>query len=335
LQLAEDLDLKTLVSACLVILFGWLLGSLAMYLDVPGFAFFIPQSLVLSESESFHLFASIYTRLGHPYVGQSNDYGPLLALLGFVLLACARLRAGRWLTAASALAFLSSLLTFSRGLVVGLFAGLVLYAWISRVPLKRVTIAASATVVAFAILTFAAAELPVVIDDREIEIKETVQSRLSDVTIVARLEGYLETLELVLERPLLGFGAGYFDRSHPDALIAAHNAFLEQWKYYGVVLGSLSIACYLVIPGYFFRARQNLGASAFYDAMACAWVFLLVTSFAETLFEATIPRAMIYFVLGLCVRPPRSNAVAARGALSSDLPPRPDSRSFASSRDRA
>ena len=69
LQFADDLDLKTLVRACLVILFGWLLGSVAMYLDVPGFGFFIPQSLVLSESETFDLFASIYTRLGHPYVG--------------------------------------------------------------------------------------------------------------------------------------------------------------------------------------------------------------------------------------------------------------------------
>jgi O-antigen ligase len=329
-----DLDVKTLGRACLVILFGWLLGSLAMYLNVPGFAFFIPQSLALAESETLHLFASVYTRLGHPYVGQSNDYGPLLALLGFLLLACAKLRQRPWLIAASWLAFLSSLLTFSRGMMVGLFAALALYAWLARVPIKRVATVTGATVVLSSLLVFATAEFSVVIEDREIPIRETVESRLSDVNVVARLEGYLETLELVLERPLLGYGAGYFDRTHPDALMAAHNALLEQWKYFGLVLGTLSMACYLLITAYFFRARLNPGANPFYNAMACAWVFLLVTSLAETLFEATTPRAFIYFTLGLCVRPPLTDPAEASGRLNAPPLP-PDARTIASSRERA
>jgi O-antigen ligase len=331
LQLAGDLDLRTLIHACLLILFGWLLGSVAMYLDVPGFGFFIPQSIDLSETETFHLFTSVYTRLGHPYVGQSNDYGPLLALVGFVLLACARLRPSRGLNRASALAFLCSLLTFSRGLVIGLSASLTLYAYVCRVPLKRVVFVAGAAFLLFGVLALIASGLSVVIEDREIEIAEIMESRLSDVNVTTRLEGYLETLRLVFDRPLLGYGAGYFDRTHPDALVAVHNAFLQQWKYFGLVLGSLSIVCYLAIGAYFFVARQ---ASAFYEALAFAWVFLLVTSMAETFFEAVTPRAFIYFFLGLCVHAPALDAAGGRNGLNARLLP-PDSRTFASSREKA
>ena len=85
--------------------------------------------------------------------------------------------------AASSLAFFCSLLTFSRGLMVGLLASLALYAWISRVPLKRVAVAAGAAVVLFGVLALAAAEFSVVIEDREIEVAEIVESRLSDVTV--------------------------------------------------------------------------------------------------------------------------------------------------------
>jgi len=334
LQCADHLDWKTLVRACLVILSSWLLGSLAMYLDVPGFGFFIPQGHGFTESEMLVLFTSIYTRLGHPYVGQSNDFGPLLALIGFVLLACARLKPSRWLLAASWLAFLCSLLTLSRGLMVGLCASLVLFVWIGRVPLRRVAGVAGATAAVFAVLAFTAAELSVEIQDQEIAIMETVESRLTDVTVIARLEGYREILGLILDRPALGYGAGYFDKSRPDALVAAHNAFLEQWKYFGLVLGTLSIVCYLAIAGYFFGPHRNDPAKPFYDAIGCAWVFLLLTSLVETFFEATTPRAFIYFMLGLCVRPPVPDATETRARLN--VPPLPpDSHRFASSRERA
>jgi O-antigen ligase len=305
MQFSGDLGYRDLARASLVILVGWLLGSAAMYAGVPGFDYFISQSAGLSEEDNIILFASIYTRLGHPYVGQSNDYGPLLALLGFVLLGCAR-------PAASFLAFFSSLLTFSRGLMLGLLASLALYAWLSRTPFRRVAALGGVAAVLLGVLAFAATELTVRVGEREIDAAELVESRLSDANVATRLEGYAETWRLILERPWLGYGAGYFDRSRPDTLAAAHNAFLEQWKYFGLALGTLSIGCYLLVAGYFFSMRHGSPAPAFFDAIACAFLFLLMTAMAQTFYEATTPRAFIYFVLGLCVRAPGDSSGQAK-----------------------
>jgi len=313
LQFGANLSYTQFIRAIVVILFGWLLGSLAMYVGVPGFAFFLPQSLGFSEPEVLSLLASLYTRLGHPYVGQSNDYGPLLALLGFLLLGCARVRDSCLLFVASALAFVSSTLTLSRGLMAALLISLSLYALISRVPPRRIaSIAVSGAVLAGLLaLALGASEISVVLDDREINIADIVESRLSDVNLTIRVEGYQEILSLISDRPWLGYGAGYYDRTYPDAFVAAHNAYLEQWKYFGTLLGTLSNACYLAMAIYFFGLRRDFHESPFIDAVACAWVCLLAAALVETFFEAPTPRAVIYFVLGLCISVPRPNGPEA------------------------
>jgi len=300
LQLGEHLRFEDFARACVAILLSWLLGSLAMYLGVPGFAYFIAQSAEVSEGESVHVFASLYSRLGHPYIGQSNDYGPLLVLLGFVLLGFARVKAERWLIGASALAFLSSVLTVSRSLILTLVLALSLYALLARVPLKRVIAVALAAVLGAGMLAYLGGKVSLTIHGEEVDLAQIAEDRLSDETILARAEGYRETLGLVADRPWLGYGAGYFDPTYPDALIAAHNAFLEQWKYFGTVLGTLSIACYLAIAVYMLRMRRAWHGRRFYDAIACAWVFLLLNALVQTFFEATVPRAFIFFILGLC-----------------------------------
>jgi len=170
-------------------------------------------------------------------------------------------------------------------------------------------------------LALGASEVSVVLDDRVIDMADIVGSRLSDVNLTTRIEGYREIFSLISDRPWLGYGAGYYDASYPNAFVAAHNAYLEQWKYFGTLFGTLSIACYLAVPIYFFGLRRGDRESGFTDAVGCAWICLLVTALVETFFEATTPRAGIYLLLGLCVFTSRRNVSEVVRRTSSQLSP--------------
>jgi O-antigen ligase len=300
LQFGIGLPQRRFIQVILIILFSWLVGSAAMYLGIPGFHYFVSESRGLTDAETLDVLASIYTRLGHPYIGQSNDYGPLLALLGFILLGYARTLKNRLLLAISGLAFLACILTFSRGLIVGLLIGFGVYSIIARVSRKRLVVLGIALVIGAFLSGLIARELSIRLD-REIELADMVASRLSYENVHFRLEGYQQTLEQISDRILLGYGAGYYDTNDPAGLVAVHNAFLEQWRYFGIVLGTITSACYIAIMLFFFHMRgRGHQASFLADAMASAWLCLLLASQVETFFEATTPRAVIYFILGLC-----------------------------------
>jgi O-antigen ligase len=318
LQFGASLGIARLARTALVILAGWLAGSAAMYLGVPGFEFFTASSAGYSEVEMLEVLASVYTRLGHPYVGQSNDYAPLLSLLGFILAGSALYMRSRWLLVAGGIAFTASALTFSRGLMAGALVGLVAFAFMARPKLRQAAwFLAVPLLAAAAVAPLLVSDTSVSVAGRDIQVADVLESRLSEANLEARLEGYREVLSFVSQRPWLGYGAGYYDKSHPEGLVSAHNAFLEQWKYFGVLLGTLSIACYIMVMVHFFGLRHRTAAGPLADALACAWLCLLIASMAETFFEATTPRSVIYFLLGLCVavfigRQPAGRVAAAR-----------------------
>ena len=301
LQFGGSWSRSDLVRALLVVFAFWLMGSIAMYLGVPGFTYFLAAEGGLSQSEAFDLVASIYTRLGHPYIGQSNDYGPRLVLLGFIFLGYARHTRDRAVGIASALAFIASIFTFSRGLIAGLLIALASYALLARVSIARIVLAGFVTSIAIGLGWMLLQSASIDLEDRRIDIGDIVESRLSEDNLEARLRRYGEAITAITHRPLLGHGVGFRDRAL-SRLDAAHNAYLEQWTYFGVILGTITSLCYLTVIFYFWRLRKTSPQQApFTDAIACGWLFLALTSATQTFFEASTPRAVIYFVLGLCV----------------------------------
>jgi O-antigen ligase len=302
LQAGSAVSGATFGRALALVLLAWLAGSAAMYLDAPGFSFFRPQSLDSSDPGLLDFLTSLYTRLGHPYIGQSNDYGPLLAFVGFILLGYGRTSGARWLVALAGLAFLASVLTFSRGLLAGLVLSLIAYAALSRIGMGQLLVPVGMSVLVLSVIVWVAGDVSISVGERDIELVSIVESRLSEANIEARLEGYRDALESIADKAWLGYGAGYYDVTRPDSFLSVHNAFLEQWLYFGVVLGSMTAACYVAIMVYFFSLRTRAGHwSRFSDALACAWLCLIVASLFETFFEATTPRAIIYLLLGLSV----------------------------------
>jgi O-antigen ligase len=302
LQFGAHLTSDGLKRVALVLLTGWLAGSVLMYLGMPGFDYFLPEGASAAEAELAPLLASLYTRLGHPYVGQSNDYAPLLALVGFILLGLARVHKDRLAAASSAVAFAASVLTFSRGLWIGLVLSLALYCIVTRVAVVRVALVIATATVLGGLFALFAQDSAVTAAGREIEFSEIVEERLSAANVEARLQGYAETLAQVAERPWLGYGAGYYDATRPDGLVAAHSAVVEQWKFFGLVLGTVTAGCYVGILLWLMRLGRRAGRwEPYTHALACAWACLVATSLMETFFEAAVPRATIYFLLGLCV----------------------------------
>jgi O-antigen ligase len=302
LQVGASVSNATFVRSTVMVFLAWLLGSAAMYLNVPGFSFFVSQSAELSDGGSLDLLASLYTRLGHPYIGLSNDFGPLLALMGFIFLGYARSEGKRGLILLSVIAFIASVLTLSRGLLVGLILSLAVYALLSRMRLGQLLLSIGAVTFVFVILAWLASGVSISVGERDIDVPDIVESRLSAVNVEIRLEAYGEALASIASKPLLGHGAGYYDIHRPDSSLSVHSAFLEQWLYFGVILGTATAACYLAIMLYFFSLRQKLAAwSHFIDALACAWLCLIITAQAETFLDATAPRAIIYLLLGLTV----------------------------------
>jgi O-antigen ligase len=302
LQVGGSVSQATFKRAMVMVFLAWLAGSAAMYLNVPGFSFFLPQVPELVDGGSLDLLASLYTRLGHPYIGLSNDYGPLLALIGFIFLGYARAEGQPGLALLGGLAFTASILTFSRGLLAGLALSLAVYALVSRIRLSQLLLSVSAVALTFLVIAWLASGTSVSVGEREIEFAEIMESRLSAANVEIRLEAYKEALTSITDRPFLGYGAGHYDSSHPDSSLSLHNAFLEQWMYFGVIFGTVTVACYIALPVWFFSLRWKLHEwSHFTDALACAWLCLLVTAQVETFFEATTPRAITYALLGLCV----------------------------------
>lgn len=302
LQFGRALSQAELARVLAIILVSWWVGSIAMYLGVPGFSYFFAQADNRAPEEVVDTLASIYTRFGHPYLGQSNDYGPLLALLAFILLGHARASVSRVFLIISAIGFVSAALTVSRGLLAGLVIAASAYALVEGVRLRAVVITVATVTVALGATLFALSETSIEVEGRELDMAQIVQSRLSEENVQSRLERYRETLEHIFERPFVGYGAGYYPKDAQAAISgAAHNSLLEQWTYFGVVLGSVTFACYITILVGILQLRSEESLRSFASALACGWICLVVASLGETFFEATVPREIVYLVLGLCV----------------------------------
>lgn len=299
-QFGRGWSRTTLTRLLSVVLISWLAGSIAMYLAVPGFDFFVAESTRFTQSEILDLIASMYTRLAHPYLGQSNDYAPLLAFLGFILLGYARLHRSMSAGVFAGLSFVSSALTFSRGVIAAILLGLVVYAICVRASISRLAVAGITVSLGVILVSFSLKDITVELADRQFDLASTVESRFGMDSIDERLESYEDALVLVREKPFLGYGVGFYDAS--GRLVSVHNAYLEQWRYFGIVLGTVTSICYLLPLVYFFGLRARAPhTAAWSDAVACGWLVLVVSSSVETFFEASVPRAVIYLLLGLCV----------------------------------
>ena len=280
-------------------LFGWfaavmLTGALLLYFRVPGFDLFAATDAPLDLDR----IAAAYARFSHPFIGLSNDFAPILAL---TLFAITGLRSSsRWVKLIAALLAVGLFLTFSRGILVGLAIVGLAYWTASRFSLRLVGKMVVIGIVIVVAVSVFASRYTFSVGERQLSGKEIVMDRLSNTgTVGLRTVGYRASLAVVWERPLLGYGTGVFDPTR-SGQTASHSTYLQQLVFYGVPLGMLSSAAWIALAYVFWKWRgRTADARRFARGIAAAVTVLLIAAAIETFMEATVPRLLIYLLLGM------------------------------------
>src|SRR6266705_5655996 len=94
-------------------------GSVAFYLRLPGFTSF---SLPDTEVDVAGVVSS-FARLGHPFIGLSNDFAPILAFMFFMMSGIRMMRRRLLYTTLATLCAVGVVLTFSRGVLLAFVLG--------------------------------------------------------------------------------------------------------------------------------------------------------------------------------------------------------------------
>jgi hypothetical protein len=301
---SNDLKSKTIMKTIGFIFCCWILSSIAMYMNFPGFSFFIPASSDINTKDLLNLMASIYTRLGHPFIGQSNDYAPLLAFLGFIFLGWYLHSKQLVYSIFCSLAFIGTLLSFSRGSAIGLIIGIIVYIYLSHFNAKIVISCAILVLCTFTAIIYSFRNTTFSFDDREMNVVGIIETRFESVNIEERLNRYKYAIALIKTKPILGYGAGVTELSEYEFInTSVHNTYLEKYLYYGFIFGTITIFCLISVCLIFvFISRQNNTVKPITYTFISAWVYILISANFETFLEASVPRSLIYMLLGLCYK---------------------------------
>ncbi len=294
-----------------IMLVCWFLGSVFMYLGVPGFQMFIPESYDRTAADIMDA-AATYMRFRHPSIGQCNDYAPVLAFVGFVMLGAWAVYRKKMYASLSGLAFMCVLLTMSRGVILATVFSLGVFIFVARLNARTWMKLAMFGVVILVFIGMAVSKMNVQLADRTVTAESLVEDRSDAYSVDARVERNVENFQMVIEKPLIGYGAGIYEPVEGGGEAAAHNTYLEQWKFYGILLGTISSLCIFLI---LFQLGYGLGRGSFLNrplvaGVTCGWLCLMISALTQTFFEASVPRALLYFLLGCGINLLRSSVPA-------------------------
>jgi O-antigen ligase/polysaccharide polymerase Wzy-like membrane protein len=283
-------------------LFGWfavvmLTGALLLYFRVPGFDLFALTDAPID----FERITAAYARFSHPFIGLSNDFAPILTLTLFAIIGLSPASPRRWVKLLAALLAVGLFLTFSRGVLIGLGIVGLAYWTASRFTLRLVgRVLVVGTVIVIAVFAFAS-RYTVSVGERQLSGKEIVIDRLLNPgTVGLRTVGYRASLAVVWQRPLLGYGTGVFDPGRSGQMSTSHSTYLQQLVFYGVPLGLVSSAAWIALAYLYWNWRaRSPEAHRFARAVAAALTIILIAASVETFMEATMPRLLIYLLLGM------------------------------------
>jgi len=289
-----------------------ILPAVLLLLKVPGFE---PAQPGLSHTSGAYI--SYYTRLSHPILGRSNNLATILALLVPVLLYWGYSRHDRRITRAGFVALLAIFLTLSRGTLLAFVIGGFLYAplAVSRSKLeRRKSKGRIATTVAVGVILGVVAVG--VLYEVNPSTHEFFSGRLSAANVSARSEIISVSISKIAERPLLGFGAGVVPNRDPRLGGGAHNTYLQQLLYFGIVPGFIVCFALLGVASFFLARRPWSGLAG---AIGYTLIVELVIFLFESSFEGTVLRVLFYLLVGLAtamLRAVEAGSPQAAGAIS-------------------
>ncbi len=283
---------------------GLLAGPLGFLLGVQGFEFYSFDPNVHADA----LFGA-YARLSHPFIGVSNDFAPILEFTSLLLFGLGIISKSKTLICFGWLLLLALFLTLSRGVLLSFFLGVTLLAFyysfnLFSISIKKIFRALIGVTVISFLIVFILFQYRVEFGGRNIIFVDFVfGERLSGQNLDARLIRFNFIYNLILENSLLGLVGGNFapfSTNSQSAVPAAHNAFLQNILFFGLFFGLLVNLSYIGLLLRFISLSSSYKKLRVFTTFAATGFFILLLSMlTQTFMEATIPRILILFMLGL------------------------------------
>ena len=277
-----------------------LAGSVLFYLQVPGFDRPVTIAELAPESDEYvEWMTGFATRLGHPFIGQSNAFATALVFFVPVFVAYARWADSGAARLAATFCLVALLLTLSRGAILALFMAMLAYALYTfrkapRRPLARWIPAACAGFVAIAVPAGFGVSNPELVE-------AVIESRLSEESIAVRLDTLQLTAHKIAARPLLGYGAGTAGQLDVDIASGVHNTYLELVVSYGVVLGIVVSSCLFLLAYAAHRWRKAAGIGTLSAGAVAAVVAVLGVFLTQASYESGPLRVVLGLSMGMTV----------------------------------
>ena len=133
-------------------------------------------------------------------------------------------------------------------------------------------------------------------------VKKYLPGRLSKINIYDRLIRLNLGYQKVINRPLLGYGAGVTPWEKHELEGEIHNTFLQQLVYFGIIFGFIVVISLILMPIRFFIWRTKYPKVKFMaKAIAFSILAQLIIFLSQASFEGSVLRILLYFSVGLVV----------------------------------
>ncbi len=291
-EFGKSLSLSRLTFILVGVALGLVVVSALSYL--PGSIFHPSDTMPASQIEQSGFLYSYHARLSHPFLGLSNSFATVLAMLLPLVLFSREV--GLWRFAswwAAILLLAATLATGSRGVLLALGTVYVVFSgWRLLVAGKL-----SGKGIGFIAVASMFAVLFVLMNP---DAQEHLADRFRVDNLLSRLEA-VSAVFTVLENTPVGIGSGVALSGTTNLdLTHVHNAYVQNFLWFGYIGGSLLNLMLLALPVavVFIPVRSGYGKAA-RRALALSISILLLINLSQASWEGSLLRVWIYVLIGL------------------------------------
>ncbi|MCK9549670.1 O-antigen ligase family protein [Aquamicrobium sp.] len=203
-------------------------------------------------------------------IGNPNELGFMFVILSIISLWCVFYFRARWYIFAFFLFFFGVLMTLSRGSMVALGSGLVVFFLIHSFHggiLSRIK--ASLFIVILVSFLLSVAMIPQIYEAYTWRFMNIFDMK-NDISFMTRVDNWSENINIIKEHPVIGVGP----LSRFDFEYAADNEWLLIWRRYGVI-GVIITILFFLSTAY---RRMTVPVRAMYAALVCSSFVYMVPS---------------------------------------------------------
>jgi len=241
---------------------------------------------------------SYKARFSHPFLGLSNSFATILAMLLPLVVLVRKLgfwpRRSWWIAIITFSAIIS---TGSRGVIASVLLGYC-FSFLGRLNLTgRLRLPRKTFFSLIAAMIFATGFVFL-----NPNAQKHLMDRLSVVNIVSRLNAFIEVFALLDENPTgIGSGVSLSDVSGLS-LRSVHNAYLQNFLWFGLIGGTLTTLLMWALPLFVLGMRmRSVHGLAAKRGLAMSVLMLLLINMSQASWEGSVIRLWIYFLIAVGV----------------------------------